>query len=515
MRYSFSKVCKVSFTIIIISLVVICFSTFFSLRSVDKQIREELKVHTDALDAVSQIALEFSELGIIFQEKYAARNTDIEECIALLNTVRRLLNSPAVVSVDDFEIQDKLLRNERICRTLLYAYSSTLFQDPTRDFGKQSLDNIVSVLRTSKKDAIEYCNTAKNEIDRAITAILVDLQKANRKMFYSLGTGIFIVIGMVIVMSRSLEERLQKITEAADNIRSGHTDYRINMPFRDSLGNVAYRIDLMAEKIQTSERALVQANEILSEALDQAKRADVAKSEFLANMSHEIRTPMNAIIGFTDILKEEELTEDQHSYITTIDESAQNLLRIINDILDFSKIDAGQMHIDIDSISLDELVAYVESLMAPIAAQKGIEFRVKKSSVLPHTITTDGLRIRQCLINLVNNAIKFTEQGYVCLNISQDVCMACTHIVFTVEDTGIGISEDKLDVIFQSFQQVDGTMTRKYGGTGLGLTITKKLVELLGGSISVESEPGRGSRFSISIPIEAGELAVTAAESLS
>jgi PAS domain S-box-containing protein len=257
-----------------------------------------------------------------------------------------------------------------------------------------------------------------------------------------------------------------------------------------------------------NEKELLETNRYLEEATaranDMAARAemaDMAKSQFLANMSHEIRTPMNAIIGFSDLLAEEEnLTDEQKEDINIIKESGHHLLRLINDILDFSKIEAGKLNIEIIDSSLAELLDSVRSLMRPKAVEKGIEFEVVKSKDLPAQIHTDPTRLRQCLINLIGNAVKFTEKGYVHLNVSLEDRNNQPYVRFDIEDTGIGIPLDKQEKIFGAFEQADGSTTREYGGTGLGLTITKQLTELLGGQLTLTSREGKGSVFSLVIP---------------
>ncbi|MBI9060313.1 MAG: response regulator [Labilibaculum sp.] len=232
----------------------------------------------------------------------------------------------------------------------------------------------------------------------------------------------------------------------------------------------------------------------------QAEMANTFKSQFLANMSHEIRTPMNAIVGFSDILSNEDLTNDQMDYINTIRSSGKNLLTIINDILDFSKIESGNIDTEIIECSLEQLLGGISSMLRPEATKKNLDFKVLHKTELPSNICTDPTRVNQCLINLINNAIKFTEKGYVHVIVSLENDEDKPMIKFDVEDTGIGIPEDRLDSIFESFSQADSSTARKYGGTGLGLTITKKLAEIMGGSVSVQSEPGKGSTFSLLIP---------------
>jgi len=257
------------------------------------------------------------------------------------------------------------------------------------------------------------------------------------------------------------------------------------------------------DEILKTNRYLEEATARANDMAARAEIADMAKGQFLANMSHEIRTPMNAIIGFSDLLAEEEnLTDEQKEDINIIKESGHHLLRLINDILDFSKIEAGQLNIEIADCSLAELLNSIGSLMRLKAVEKRLEFDVIKSNGLPAQIRTDPTRLRQCLINLTGNAVKFTEKGYVHLNVSLEDRDNQPYIRFDIEDTGIGIPLDKQEKIFGAFEQADGSTTREYGGTGLGLTITKQLTKLLGGEITLTSEVGKGSVFSLVIPVD-------------
>ncbi|CAA7614100.1 putative Histidine kinase [Candidatus Terasakiella magnetica] len=227
-----------------------------------------------------------------------------------------------------------------------------------------------------------------------------------------------------------------------------------------------------------------------------AEEANRTKSDFLANMSHEIRTPMNAIIGMTHLAQRTDPTPKQKGYLTKIGNAAESLLGIINDILDFSKIEAGKLELERIPFSLDEVLGNLVDMVGIKAGQKGVEVVLAVASDVPRTLIGDPLRLGQILINLVNNAVKFTDNGEIIIRVinTPDISTA-GRLMFSVRDTGIGMTSEQVSNLFQSFNQADTSITRKYGGTGLGLAISKQLCEMMGGTICVESEPGKGSTF--------------------
>ncbi len=255
------------------------------------------------------------------------------------------------------------------------------------------------------------------------------------------------------------------------------------------------------EKIEQMNKEMEPAIKRANQAAQKAMEATHAKSDFLANMSHEIRTPMNSIIGFTDLLLDEISNPREREYLKTIWDAGENLHSLINDILDFSKIEAGKLDAEIIATSFDEAFDAIYTMMRPMAKAKDIDFKIIRDKSLPRTIYTDPVRLRQCLLNLVSNAIKFTEDGHVHLKATAEVIDEEKWARFDVEDTGMGIPADKQGTIFRSFSQAEENITRKFGGSGLGLAISKKLVELLGGKISVVSTLGEGATFTIMLPL--------------
>jgi PAS domain S-box-containing protein len=266
-------------------------------------------------------------------------------------------------------------------------------------------------------------------------------------------------------------------------------------PVRDAAGEVHY------VGVQEDITPLKIAEEALREAAETAQSANRAKSDFLSTMSHEIRTPMNAIIGMAELLDETSLTDEQARYVHVFRSAGDALLTLINDILDLSKIEAGRIEIDSREFVVEEIVEAMAEVLVMRARDKGIELLVDVDPDTPDKMVGDPDRLRQVLINLVGNAVKFTEKGHVLVSVAPEDTGGVPCVRFSVTDTGIGIPPDKLTTIFESFTQADSSTTRKYGGTGLGLTISRRLVEMMGGRLVVTSEVGAGSTFSFAVPV--------------
>ncbi|BBH47617.1 response regulator [Pseudomonas sp. KU43P] len=321
-------------------------------------------------------------------------------------------------------------------------------------------------------------------------------------------------------MSRTINDPIARIKHAVNQLKDGHLEERLPAMGSHELDELARGINRMAETLHSAHEELqhsidqatedvrqnLETIEIQNIELDMARKealeASRIKSEFLANMSHEIRTPLNGILGFTHLLQKSELTPRQLDYLSTIEKSADNLLGIINEILDFSKIEAGKLVLDSIPFNLRDLVQDTLTILAPAAHAKQLELLSLIYRDTPSSLIGDPLRLKQILTNLVSNAIKFTREGTIVVRaMLEDEQEDSAQLRISVQDTGIGLSPQDVRTLFQAFSQADNSLARQPGGTGLGLVISKRLIEQMGGEIGVDSTPGEGSLFWISLSL--------------
>lgn len=333
------------------------------------------------------------------------------------------------------------------------------------------------------------CICLNNNGQCPIADLKQDMDKAERRLARADGVEVPILKTVVPVVLNERNYMLESFVDISERKRA-EENLKIAKEQAEKAGTELEKVNLRLES--SIEKAKLLTKE--------AVQANQAKSQFLANMSHEIRTPMNGVLGMLELAMDEPLSEKVTDYLHTAKLSADTLLSIIDDILDISKIEAGKISIEIIDCSLKQLLCDINALMHPQAEQKGIEFSISIDTPVPEQIKTDPTRLRQCLLNLLGNAIKFTDSGYVHLHVALQEDENDTKIRFDVEDTGIGVEVDKQKLIFEAFTQADYSTTRRFGGTGLGLVITRNLVKLLGGKISLTSTPNEGSKFSLIIP---------------
>ncbi|MCH8121654.1 MAG: HAMP domain-containing protein [Bacteroidetes bacterium] len=336
-------------------------------------------------------------------------------------------------------------------------------------------------------------NDEREEIEVAHASLVASNRAA---VLFGVVVLVLLVLPLFLIpylVLRSILRSVVVLEKGAKNVGAGDLDHRINIGTQDELGQLASSINTMSEQL--------------------AQMSNY-KSEFMATVSHELRTPLTSILLLSKMLADDEektLTDEQVYAVDTISFAGQNLAAIIDDILDLSRVEAGKITVELEKVSLLTLIENNMRQFDPVAEEKSIEFRLEKKGKIPHYIETDVLRAGQILRNLLSNAFKFTESGSVTIVVgepgvgagfSQSSLSHRRMVAYSIIDTGIGIPEEKQQLIFEAFRQVDGTTARTYGGTGLGLAISARLAQLLGGEIQVESEEGKGSTFTLYLPYE-------------
>ncbi|NOZ90499.1 MAG: response regulator [Epsilonproteobacteria bacterium] len=368
----------------------------------------------------------------------------------------------------------------------LIKHPKNTYNKYTKDF--QDIRNKISQLYINQK--INSYNAMINSLKK-----VSDNTNSYFNLFVFLSIfGFIIMLTMAIYLSKNIRERFEKVFKSLENLSKEKPDFskKMDIEKNDEIGMLVDKFNQLQQKL---EKDYTKINELKIKAEDNAK----LKSAFLANMSHEIRTPINGIVGMSYLALQTDLTAKQRRYIEKIENSSKSLLSIINDILDLSKIESGKLIIDKINFDLTKMVNSSVDLIRFQAKEKGLKIKIRYGKNIPKKLYGDSLRISQILTNLLSNAVKFTDSGEVIISINQ---INDREFRFEVRDTGIGLTQKTQDKLFMAFTQADGSTTRNYGGTGLGLTISKQLVELMNGKIWVESEYGVGSSFIFQLELE-------------
>lgn len=522
-----------------------------------QSIRTKLIRHSMGFVAVSFVAilLVIMVVGSVTVAVNAQRSSKYIENIILTKGETLVLNNSNALEIMVLEnaftaVEELVTSTVQRDSSILYgvfmdssrvSWNSTDFLSGTSDAGDTLRDSmslwasnlrINDYKRSSVRDIsfVEFVSPVKHkgvvlghirygistaDMDRAIAETI---RQGRVTRFYTiLGLtllGILLVALRYLVIARfakDITRPIDSLIESSNLIIKGEYEEEVPILSSDEIGNLARKFDklrktvkLYTEDLRASNIKLEQKVEArtyqVEVARQEAERANEAKSQFLANMSHEIRTPMNSILGFTQVLLEESKDDLSREYLETIYSSGQSLLRLINDILDFSKIEAGKLELSLISFSPRLFFEEIEKLFALRVRDIGIELKIDVASSVPDFLIADDVRLKQIYVNLIGNSCKFTEVGGIYLTVSYEN----DELVVLLRDTGIGIPKDKQESIFTPFVQADGTVTRKYGGTGLGLVVTSRLIEMMKGSIDLISEEGLGTTFTIKIPLPVG-----------
>jgi len=447
----------------------------------------------------------------------------------LVPTLKNALNDQDVVAVIIKDKDNKILisQNDEALPSQQHSFWRKLIKTRLINFRIPITSQEVAI--NDFEEASSSVPENNNQIKHIIgyVELIVTTQFSDNEKFESLNKGILLTFIILVAsfilalrVSKQIATPVRQLTNTVRKIASGDFKTRINQDAPGELGTLESYVNTMAGELQSYQgdmetriddftRELQQTLEELemrNAELDitrsNALAANRAKSEFLANMSHEIRTPLGGIIGFSELLDSTRMDEQQKDYVTTIRKSAGNLLNIIDDILDLSKIESGKLEISPVVFNLLDIIEEVVDLLSPVAYEKNIELLYDLHKDVPRLIEADPVRIRQVLINLIGNAIKFTEQGYVHLDISDAPEKTQNGIRFSVTDTGIGMSQSARQTLFHAFTQADTSITRRFGGTGLGLVISRKLTLLMDGKIDFDSVENQGSCFWFHIPVK-------------
>ncbi|HCD33045.1 MAG TPA: hypothetical protein DER01_11605 [Phycisphaerales bacterium] len=478
---------------VMIALSTVCLQTF---KRMDQTIRERLIQQQQVTTIFGDIALDFSQAQSEFMNIQLGHVKNADKVVMYLDHVQAYIDQLENFSEDpQFNVRKEIslfTREIRRFRTALHAYITAVKDDPSTDYVKESLRQVDILIEQTVHNAKARHRNLEQMRQSTVGIILQEVDQSYGFLVVMILLSISMCIGIAVWLTGRLRSNVEDILDVTRLLGEGNLSCRLYSTHRDSLGQLCNGIDRMAEYLEQSENKL-------RETLIQAQQGNRIKSEFLANMSHEIRTPMTAILGFTDLVIDETDNPSSQEKLKVIQRNGRYLLEIINDILDISKIEANRLNIEQLHVDPLGLIQDIMQLHEQRCEERGLKLQLVFDTSLPKSILTDPTRFKQVVNNLLSNAIKFTETGTITIKIGMIQMQEQWQMRVQVIDTGIGMENRQLTKVFDAFSQADASTTRKYGGTGLGLTISRKLTQLLGGDLVAESTIDQGSRFTMTV----------------